>query len=291
MIRTLRWGVFLALLVCSFHTTPAQTPATIELVAYNKENQTVKDLSTSDIELRVDGRMVTLDSLKWETKRPPRMILLVDTSYTAMNNRTLMKDLVTAFIDIKPPQLEMAIATINVSQQFLSSYQRSPDELVSTLQQIKFGGIAPLSQDILASLSQFDSKTSGTSKEIRKVLVAFSDGTDDSPSNLWGEVQRTLVSRGYAFYAINHIKALKTIFDFKYLDKELIRLTEETGGRAFRLNGLEDVGRVAREIYDRETNTYLATLNSDAKVSSADLNRFKIKSRRKDVRIDVVAVH
>lgn len=185
----------------------------------------------------------------------------------------------------------MAIATINVSQQFLSSYQRSPDELVSTLQQIKFGGIAPLSQDILASLSQFDSKTSGTSKEIRKVLVAFSDGTDDSPSNLWGEVQRTLVSRGYAFYAINHIKALKTIFDFKYLDKELIRLTEETGGRAFRLNGLEDVGRVAREIYDRETNTYLATLNSDAKVSSADLNRFKIKSRRKDVRINVVAVH
>lgn len=103
MIRTLRWGVFLALLVCSFHTTPAQTPATIELVAYNKENQTVKDLSTSDIELRVDGRMVTLDSLKWETKRPPRMILLVDTSYTAMNNRTLMKDLVTAFINIKPP--------------------------------------------------------------------------------------------------------------------------------------------------------------------------------------------
>ncbi|MBZ5536723.1 MAG: hypothetical protein LAO31_12275 [Acidobacteriia bacterium] len=291
MIRSVRWGVFPALLVCSLHTTPAQTTATIELVAYNKENQTVKDLSPSDIELRVDGRMVTLDSLKWETKRPPRMVLLVDTSYTAMNNRALMKDLVAAFIDIKPPQLEMAIATINVSQQFLSSYQRSPDELVSTLQKIKFGGIAPLSQDILASLSEFDSKMSGPSKDTRKVLVAFSDGTDDSPSNLWGEVQKTLVSRGFAFYEINHIKALKTIFDFKYLDKDLIRLAEETGGRAFRLNGLEDVGRVAREIYDRETNTYLATLNNDAKVSSADLNRFKVKSRRKDVRIDVVAVH
>jgi VWFA-related protein len=281
----------LALLAYSLHTTPAQTTATIELVAYNKENQTVKDLTLNDFELRVDGRMVTLDSLKWETKRPPRMILLVDTSYTALNNRSLMKDLATAFIDIKPPLLEMAIATINVSQQFLSSYQRSPDELVSTLQKIKFGGLAPLSQNILASLSQFDPEPTLASGETRKTLVAFSDGTDDSPANLWSEVQKTLVSRRYAFYEINHIKALKTIFDFKYLDKDLIHLAEETGGRAFRLGGLEDVGRVAREIYDRETNTYLATVNSDAKVSAADLNRFKIKSRRKDVRIDVVAVH
>jgi VWFA-related protein len=287
----MRWVVFLALLVHPLYPALGQTTSTIELVAYNKENQTVKDLSTNDIELRVDGRMVTLESLKWETKQPPRMILLADTSYSAMNNRSLMKDLVTAFIDIKPPLLEMAVATINVSQQFLSPYQRSSDELVSSLQRIKFGGLAPLSQDILASLAHFDPETSASSKDPRKVLVAFSDGVDDSPSNLWNEVQKTLVSRGYAFYAINHIKALKTIFDFKYQDKDLIRLAEETGGRAFRLNGLEDIGRVAREIYDRESNTYLATVNSDSKVSRTDLNRFKIKSRRKDVRIDLVAVH
>lgn len=115
MMRTMRWVVFLALLVHPLHPALTQTTSTIELVAYNKENQTVKDLSTNDIELRVDGRMVTLESLKWETKQPPRMILLVDTSYSAMNNRSLMKDLVTAFIDIKPPLLEMAVATINVS--------------------------------------------------------------------------------------------------------------------------------------------------------------------------------
>ncbi|MFI5175838.1 MAG: hypothetical protein ACHQKY_13330 [Terriglobia bacterium] len=293
MIKDIRWALLLALLVLiqSLQTTPAQTTSTIELVAYNKENQTVKDLSINDFELRVDGHMVTLGSLKWETKRPPRMILLVDTSYTAMNNKPLMKDLVTAFIDAKPPQLEMAVATIGVNQQFLSGYQQSGDELVSSLQKIKFGGIAPLSQAILGSVSKFDSDTGASSKEVRKVIVAFSDGSDDSPVDVWSEAQKTLVNRGYAFYEINHIKAMKTIFDFKYVDKDLIRLAEETGGRAFRLGGLEEIGRVARQIYDRETNTYLATVNGDTKISAADLNRFKIKSRRKDVRIDVVAVH
>ncbi|MGB7622146.1 MAG: hypothetical protein WBN92_07325 [Terriglobia bacterium] len=293
MIKHIRWALVLALLVLvqSLQTTPAQTTSTIELVAYNKENQTVKDLSTNDFELRVDGRMVTLDSLKWETKRPPHMILLVDTSYTAMNNKPLMKDLVTAFIDAKPPQLEMAVATIGVNQQFLSGYQQSGDELVSSLQKVKFGGIAPLSQAILGSITKFDPDTGASSKEVRKVIVAFSDGSDDSPADVWSEAQKTLVTRGYAFYEINHIKAMKTIFDFKYVDKDLIRLAEETGGRAFRLGGLEEIGRVARQIYDRETNTYLATVNGDTRISAADLNRFKIKSRRKDVRIDVVAVH
>jgi hypothetical protein len=292
MTKTMGWAVVgVLLLVHSLLTAPAQTTATIELVAYNKENQTVKDLSTNDFELRVDGRMVTLDSLRWETKRPPRMILLVDTGYTAMNNKPLMKDLVTAFIDVKPPQLEMAIATIGVSQQFLSGYQKSGDELVSSFQKIKFGGMAPLSQAILGSLSHFDPDPGVSPKGVRKVVIAFSDGSDDSPSDLWSQAQKTLVDRGYAFYEINHIKAMKTIFDFKYQDKDLIRLAEETGGRAFRLNGLEDVGRVAREIYDRETNTYLATVNRDTKISASDLNRFKIKSRRKDIRIDVVAVH
>jgi|GEM_PF-6641695 len=293
MMTKTRCAVFITflLLVCPACLTAAQIASTVELVAYNKENQTVRDLGPNDLEVRVDGHPIALDSLKWELKQPPRMILLVDTSYASMNNKSLLKDMVTAFIDCKPPQLEMAIATISAVQQFLSNYQRSADELVSTLEKLKYGGTAPFSQALLDALSRFDSDPSMASKDVRKVVVAFSDGSDDSAGSQRDRAQKTLLDNGYVFYEINYIKALKAIFDFKYVDKDLVRLAEETRGRGFRLNGLEDVGRVAREIYDRETNTYLATFSNDTRISTTDLNRFKVKSRRRDVRVEVVAVH
>lgn len=268
----------------------AQTVSTVELVAFSKENQTVKDLSPGDFELRMDGKTVAVESLKFEPKEPPRMILLVDTSYTALNNRPLLKDIVTAFIDAKPKQMEMALATINDVQQFLSPYQKSNDELVSTLQKMKFGGSPFLSQSILGALNYFDS-TSTPLKNRRHVVVTISDGVDNSPNHLWNQVQKIFHDNGMAYYEINHIRVMKAIFDYKFSDKDLVRLTEETGGRSFRLTDFGDITAVAREIYDREINTYHASISSDTRISGGDRNRFKVKSHRKDVRIEVVAVH
>jgi VWFA-related protein len=269
----------------------AQVTGTVELVAYDKQNQTVRDLSPNDIELRMDGHPVDVRSLKLQSKRPPRVILLVDTGYSALNNRPLLKDIVTAFIDVKPPQMEMALATINDVQQFLSPFQKSNDEIVSTLQKVKFSGSAPFSQSVLNAVARLDPVPAAESAKEHKILITFSDGSDDSPSEARNQVQKMFRERNFTYYLVNHIRALKAIFDFKYTDKDLTRWAEETGGEAFRLSDLRDVGGVAREIFDRETNTYQATLNGDMKLSPNDRNRFKVKSRRKDVRIEVVAVH
>jgi VWFA-related protein len=269
----------------------AQTTGTVELVAYDKQNQTVKDLSPNDFELRMDGHPVDVRSLKLQPKRPPRVILLVDTGYSALNNRPLLKDIVTAFIDVKPPQMEMALATINDVQQFLSPFQKSSDEIVSTLQKVKFSGSAPFSQSVLNAVARLDPVPTAESAKEHKVLITFSDGSDDSPSEARDQVQKMFRERNFTYYLVNHIRALKVIFDFKYTDKDLTRWAEETGGGAFRLSDLRDVGGVAREIFDRETNTYQAALIGDMKLSPNDRNRFKVKSRRKDVRIEVVAVH
>ena len=124
----------------------------------------------------------------------------------------------------------------------------------------------------------------------RRVLIALSDGSDDSSSDRWKLAQSKIVKSGVVFYEINHVKPMKAFFDFKYKDKDLIRLAEETGGRAFRLNGLEDLGGVAREIFDRETLTYVAVINGDGKPVPADKERVKLRARRKDVRLEVVSV-
>lgn len=269
----------------------AQVTGTVELVAYDKQDQTVRDLSPNDIELRMDGHPVEVRSLKLQPKRPPRVILLVDTGYSALNNRPLLKDIVTAFIDVKPPQMEMALATINDVQQFLSPFQKSNDEIVSTLQKVKFSGSAPFSQSVLNAVARLDPVPVAESAKEHKILITFSDGSDDSPSEARDQVQKMFRERNFTYYLVNHIRALKAIFDFKYTDKELTRWAEETGGEAFRLSDLRDVGGVAREIFDRETNTYQATLSGDIKLSPNDRNRFKVKCRRKDVHIEVVAVH
>lgn len=285
----MRHSIFLVFsaLICGVSLSPAQTDVTVELVAYNKNNHTVRDLTPGDVELKVDGREVDIRSLRLESKQPPRTILLVDSSSAAMNNRSLLKDIVAAFIDFKPPQLEMAIGTINDTQQFLSPYQTSSDELVNALQRIKFGGRAPLSTSILAALNHFDP----TPKPTRKMLILFSDGTDDSTGQKWLQAQKALKENEFVIYEVNPVKAIKVIFDFKFVDKDLVRLAEETGGQAFRIAELGEVGRVAREIFDRETTTYHATLRFDAKLSPSDRLRIKVKSRRKGIRLEVVAVH
>lgn len=268
----------------------AQTTSIVELVAFDKESQTVKDLNPGDIELKMDGRPVAIESLRFEPKQPPRMLILVDTSYTVMTNRSLLKDIVAAFIDAKPRAMEMAIATINQPQQFLSPYQISNDELVSSLQKIKFGGEPPLYQSIVGGLQHFQGDPAGPSREFRKVMVVFSDGTDASSTQLRETARNTLRGKGYVFYEVNHAQAMKAIFDFRYTDRDLVRLAEESGGKAFRISDLGDIVRIAREIYDRETNTYQAAIRTDGRIPTSDRVRFKVKSRRKDVFMDVVAV-
>jgi VWFA-related protein len=292
MHRKLRLFICEAFALVSLCSRAAgQTGATVELVAYSKDNQTVKDLAPTDIELRLDGRPVSVEALKLESKQPPRMILLVDTGYSALNDRTLLKDMVAAFIDIKPSALEMALATINETQQFLSSYQRSSDELVSTLEKMRFGGSSFLSQSILEALNRFEPDLSSPARSARRVVVTFSDGSDASSSGRWNQVTKMMRDNNFVYYEINHIQAMKAMFDYKFNDKELIRLAEESGGHAFRMSELGDIARVAREIYDRETNTYRAAIGVDSKLTQADRNRFKVKSRRKDIRVEVVAVY
>ncbi len=282
--------VSFGILLCGVGTA-GQTTSTIEFTAINKENQTVKDLTPSEVELKVDGHSVEIRSLKLLPKRPPRMLLLFDTGYLALNNRSLLKDMVTAFIDDKPPSMEMALATINDSQQFLSPFQTSIDELVSTLQRVRFGGASPFSDSVLDALARFLPKPRNTGAASRMVAVAFSDGSDDSPRSQWDALEKMFAQKGYVFYEINHVEAMKAIFDYKYSDKDLIRLAEQTGGKAYRLKDLDEIGGSDREIYDRETLTYDATVSGEARASPADRNRIKIKSRRKDVRLEVVAVH
>ncbi len=282
----------LALLVAGLLATVsafAQSRGTVEIVAFNKENQTVKDLTAADVELKLDGRTVTIDSLKLEPKQPPPVLLLIDTSYLAFNNRSLLKDMVSFFIDAKPRYMRMALATINEAQQFLSPFQTSSDELVNTLQKVKFGGLAPVSDNILSALKYYRLETK-SSEDPRRVLITFSDGSDDSHQSNMAQVRKALADGGFVYYEINHVKAMKPLFDFKYFDKDLIQLAEETGGRAFRLEDLDSVGTVAREIYDRETMTYVATIAGENKPSSTDRNHFKVRSRRKDLHLEVVSV-
>ncbi|MDD5542108.1 MAG: VWA domain-containing protein [Acidobacteriia bacterium] len=266
----------------------AQNPLRIDLLAFNKENQLVRNLTPGDIEATLDGQPLVVESLTWIPHPPPRMIVLVDAGYTALNNRSLLKDLVAAFLDSKPKYMRIALGAISQPPQFLSAYETSNDELVNNLQKIKLGGDSPLSDSIVASLKRFESDSEATPG--RRVLVLITDGTDSSSGDAWGQAVKTITSGKYVLYLINHIQAMRAIFDYRFYDKDLIKLAEQTGGQSYRLKNLDDILKVSAEIYDRETHTYRAVTRTETRVTGAESSRIKIRARRKDVRVEIVAV-
>jgi VWFA-related protein len=251
----------------------------------DKHGRFIKDLKQDEFNVLDDKRpAAAIRSFAAETNLPLRVGLLVDASSSIRDRFKFEQESAIEFLHqiIRPVDQAFVLgfdATAEVTQDFTSR----ADKLSSGVRMLRPGGGTALWDAVYYACR--DKLMKHQDKEtVRRAIILLSDG-DDNQSRATREEAIEMAQRAeVVVYTIS-----TNLADKGKGDKEMERLAQATGGRAFFPFKIQDVSNAFSEIQEELRSQYAlaykpADLNSDGRYHSIDIsarnNKLKVRSRK-----------
>lgn len=202
----------------------------VPVTVTDEKNRFVSNLDAKDFRVFDEGKEQTLQFFSREQKQPVVVGFLIDMSNaTRLHWKTYQDAAIELVLDLLPgdnPKYSGYLITYGNEAEVAVDTTNDPEKIVEKLRKLKPGGGAAL-YDAIYMACHRRHVIQGEPYDPRRVLIIIGDGHDTASKKSLEEVlevaQRNLVS----IYAMS-----TTAFGFSSEgDKNLIRLTEETGGR------------------------------------------------------------
>jgi Ca-activated chloride channel homolog len=218
-------------------------------------------LGTSVTDLRQENFRVFEDGVEqpvtnFAKEDAPVSIGIVFDSSGSMNTKIRKSsEAAQAFFKIANPEDEFFLVEFNDRPKLLVPFTRDSDEIYNRIARIRAVGRTSLLDAIQMALGQMKH-----AHNLRKAIIVFSDGGDNRSRFTEREVKRDMLESDVQVYAMG-------IFDLeggRKLTREeldgprlLTELAEETGGKNFPVDHLDDLPKVCDRIGNELRNQYL----------------------------------
>jgi VWFA-related protein len=242
----------------------AQRPqfrSTIDIVSLNVTVVTgsshyVTDLEQSDFSVFEDG---VKQDIIFFTRRPQpiALSLLLDSSASMESNMQTLQTAAVNFVKrLKPTDLAQVIdfdSRVSIRQGFTNDIAA----LESAIQQTISGGSTSLHNAIYVSLKELAKIKAQSDEDVRRqALIVFSDGEDTSSLVSFEEVLDLAKRSETSIYTIALRGNDNTTRGFREAEFVLRQLAQETGGRSFFPQKIEDLNAVYGQIADELASQY-----------------------------------
>ena len=236
----------------------------LNITAVDGANRYVTDLDQTEIAVFEDG--VKQDVTFFNRRpRPIALSLLLDSSASMERNMPMLHAAATNFVRrLKPSDLAQVVdfdSRVEIRQGFTSSQA----DLESAIQSTSAGGSTALHNAIYIALRELEKIRPTADEDVRRqALVVFSDGEDTSSVVSFEEVMNLAKRTATAIYTIA-LRAPETNSSRGFREAEFVLRTmaQDTGGRAFFPNRIEDLdgtySRIADELASQYTLGYTST--------------------------------
>jgi len=251
--------------------------------AVDKKGKIVTDLSRNDVRVREDDREQVITSFSQEKDYPLAIAMLIDTSTSLRDKLKVEQEAAIDFFHTTVRRkLDKAMlisfdSTIDVLQQFTDD----ADQLTKAIRRLKPGGGTTMFDAIRLACQDHLNRQEGK----RRILVLISDGDDnmsfESLNSTLEIAQRTDVS----IFTISTNTSGFFGMESPKNDKTLKRLAEDTGGRAFFPNKLEEMAVDFLEISQELRNQYSLAFRSTNRKRDGSFRSIKIDSNRRDIKL------
>jgi Ca-activated chloride channel homolog len=249
-------------------TAPQQPPsrpafrAGVDIVSLNVTvmdpgNRYVTDLDQGDFLVFEDGvkQEVTFFNKR---QQPIALSLLLDSSASMEDKLGTLQKAASEFIrTLKPSDLAQIVdfdSRVEIRQAFTSNKQ----ELESAILDTAAGGSTSLHNAIYISLKELRKVKAQSEDQVRRqALVVFSDGEDTSSLVSFEEVLDLAKRSETAIYTIA-LRSQEPSQSKGFREAEFVmrQLAQETGGRSFFPNRIEDLAGVYSQIADELSSQY-----------------------------------
>jgi Ca-activated chloride channel family protein len=217
----------------------------------DSEKRLVPDLTRDDFEVYDNGKLQTLTTFDNEPT-PISVVVMLDTSGSMTLALDLVKDGAEAFLMRMLPIDKGMVGAFNDKIEFHpASFTDNRDQLARALKELDFGYPTRLYDAIDQSIDQLNGA------EGRKTVLVFTDGDDNASRKGSGAVMDRARTEEVMIYSIGleneYFNGQQRVRSSP--DRNLRRLSEETGGGFFLLKKKDDLGptftRVAQELHSQ----------------------------------------
>jgi Ca-activated chloride channel family protein len=215
------------------------------------QKRLVPNLTAEDFEVYDNGKLQPLTNFDNEPT-PVTVVVMIDTSGSMTLALDLVKQGAEAFLNRMLPFDKGMVGAFNDKIEFHpATFTGDRDELVSSLKDLDFGYPTRLYDAVDQSIDQLEGV------EGRKVVLVFTDGDDNSSKRTSGEVLERARTTEVMVYSIGleneYMNGGRRVRSSP--DRNLRKLSEETGGGFFLLKKTDDLGptftRVAQELHSQ----------------------------------------
>ncbi len=259
-----------ALVISSAATAIAQEPdqpafrTGVDLVALNVTVTDENDRYVTDID--VEGFQLFEDGAQQEvtfftrTQLPIALALLMDTSASMADRMSTAQEAAIGFAERLRTQDLASIIDFDSRVDILHEFTNSLDALTSAIRQTSAGGSTSLYNAIYISLKELAKigAAATAEEEIRRqAIVMLSDGEDTSSLVGFEEVLELAKRSNTIIYSIGlRSRDIRTRRGFREADFVLRQLAQETGGRTFFPEQVEDLPEIYQRISDELSSQY-----------------------------------
>jgi Ca-activated chloride channel homolog len=291
-------GSFLAIDTSGQPTSPIASPANedskepivvdVDLVnvvfsALDKKGKVIVDLTREEVEIRENDEIQTITNFTQESNVPLAIALLIDTSTSIRDKLKVEQEAAIDFFHstIRRRIDRAMLISFDSTVDILQTFTDDADQLTKAVRRLKPGGGTKMFDAIrLACQEQFKKESAK-----RRVLVLISDGDDNMSFESLDSTLEAAQRADVSIYTISTNTSGFFGMASPKNDRILKRLAEETGGRAFFPNKIDEMAVNFQEISQELRNQYSLAYRSSNRKRDGAFRSIKIGTPRKNVRL------
>jgi len=255
-------------------------PVAICFTALTKNDEPVQDLSEHELSMVVDGKELVITNVSLQARLPMMLGVLIDTSKSARNRPKYERDQLIEFLRTAVgPQDKALVAGFGSDLTVAQNYTSDMNQLVNSIGLLQQGDATRMYDAVLAICLGGMSRD----EQNRRVLILMTDGNDNLSSKTKDEVIEAAIRTKTTIYGFHLATAM--IYALELGRKNLVELTEATGGKAFLQNDERSFKKSFDMIQREAESRYDLQFRPEGTKSKPGLHQVKLRAKRQGVRV------
>jgi len=203
---------------------------------------------------------------------PVSIGIIMDLSGSMTSKLIRSRDSILQFMKTANPQDEFFVIGFNDRPELIEDFTSSIEDIESRLQLVHAGHRTALLDAIYYGMDKMK-----TARHERKALLVVSDGGDNRSRYTEGEVKAQVRESDVEIYSIGIFDPYAPTTEERMGPMLLNDLSEETGGRMFRVDDLADMSDIAVKISTELRNQYVLGYNPKSMQRDGKWRKVKVK--------------
>jgi Ca-activated chloride channel homolog len=243
----------------------------VPLTVTDPMDRLVTGLEKENFFLYENNHMETIKSFSTEDA-PVSIGVIFDLSGSMSNKVIRARDSILQFMKTANPQDEFFVVGFNDRPELIEDFTSSVDQIEARLAIVKAEHRTALLDAIYFGLNKMKQ-----AKYERKALLVVSDGGDNRSRYTEGEVRSVVRESGVQIYSIGIFDPYAATTEERMGPLLLNDISDETGGRLFRVDDLSEMGDIATKISAELRNEYVLGYRPDNDKHDGKWRKVKVR--------------